>query len=238
MSGSSLFRADDFLLKGALYLGVAVLMVLSSAAAAAKTQDWVVTVGLGLGLLAFTIAPIAMAVVGYRLRRREKRAVALWKIVDRDVEISVRDLLRDSDWTRPHLDRAVRDLNNSGVAYVIWDRKAGLIQDGRLRRSTLVVDECTSCSGKMSVQVTIGSLAAVLCPYCHEPIDVARIAEEKARLIDELESDRRVSTSPGRDESESGEFNVVLFIVLFTVFWPAGLWYCAKHRTRLASLIG
>jgi hypothetical protein len=233
---------DDFLLKGAVGLGALVAIVLLGVSSAHSASVLTISAGWGLGLFAFAVAPIAMGIVGYGVRRRDKRAVSLWKLIEREVEISSADLFRDSDWTAPLLERAVRDLNNAGVAYVVWDRKAGLVQNGRLRRSTLVVDECTACSNKISLRVTIGSSSVPRCPYCGEPIDVARVTEEKARIIDELEADRPEGLSSGPTpytaEQDESEFSVVIFALLFSIFWPAALWYCLRHRSYLAGLVG
>jgi hypothetical protein len=241
MSAPNLFRMDDFLLKGAWILGALGALAALAAFAASAAGQPLVAGGLGLGLVVFGFAPIAMALVGSNVRRRERRALSLWKLIDRHVELSSVDLFRDSDWTPAHLERAVRDLNNSGIAYVVWDRKAGLVQNGRLRRTTVVADECDACSNKVSLEVTIGSVAAMRCPYCHEPIDSARVAEEKARIIDELEVDRPrapASAVVGVDAgAEKSGFSLVIFFVLFSVFWPAALWYCLRHRTHLAGLI-
>jgi hypothetical protein len=233
---------DDFLLKSALGLGGLVAIVLAGVFSAVSASDFSVSVGLGLGLFAFALAPVAMGIVGYGVGRREKRAVSLWKLIEREVEVSSRDLFQHSDWTAPLLERAVRDLNNAGVAYVVWDRKAGLIQNGRLRRSTLVVDECSACSNEISLPVTIGSASVPRCPYCDDPVDVAQVAEEKARLIDQLEVDplERLASSSASytPDQEKSEFSVIIFVLLFSVFWPAALWYCLKHRTHLAGLVG
>ena len=242
MSGPNLFRMDDFLLKGAVGMGALVAIALLGAFSAASANVFSISPRQGFVLFAFALAPIAMGIVGFGIRRRDQRAVSLWKLIEREVEISSEDLFRHSDWTAPSLERAVRDLNNAGVAYVVWDRKAGLVQNGRLRRSTLVVDECTACSNKISLRMTIGSTSVPRCPYCGEAIDVARVTEEKARLIDELESDRPEGLAPRpawhAAELDESEFSVVLFVLLFSVFWPAALWYCLRHRTYLVGLVG
>lgn len=239
MTAANLFRMDDFLLRGSVVIGAPVALVGAGLVTAGLSGELPLSKPLVAALFAFSLAPIVMAIVGYGMRRREKRALALWKIIDREVEISSTDLIEHSDWTPQRLDQAIKDVNNSGHAFIVWDRKTRRVQNGRLRRSTLVVDECTSCSGKMSIEVTIGSLAAVRCPYCHEPIDVARIAEEKARIIDELEADRLEGSieDPLAGPVTTGEFSIIVFIVLFSVFWPAAVWYCLKHRTYLAGWI-
>jgi len=241
MPTSQLFRMDDFLIKAAIYLGVAVamaLMVLASWISADPTSvGSVISPRLAFGFIGFALAPIGMGIAGFQVRRREKRALALWQLIDREVEISASDLLQQSDWTAASLDRAVRDLNNAGAVYVVWDRQAGLIQDGRLRRSSLVVDECSSCSGKLAIQVAIGEAGAIRCPYCDDPIDTSLIAEEKARLIDELEADRSEGAAANGPARQKTNFSFVIFALLFAVFWPAGLWYCWKHRGTIADLI-
>ena len=190
MSDSNLFRMDDFLLRGAVVVGIAFALVASAIVSAAKTGAFVAGAGLVLALAALGIAPLAMGITGYRLRRREKRAVSLWKLIDREVEISDADLRRSSDWTVRHLDQAIRDINNTGVGYVVWDRSAGRIQNGRLRRSTVIVDECSACSGRSRSRSSSETAIAARCPFCHEPVDVASVVEEKARIIDELAADR------------------------------------------------
>jgi len=237
MAASTLFRMDDFLLQGAARMGVVVVLLAGLGAAVMAQDGGDVSGRLLAGFVLFAAAPIAMAWVGLQIRHREKRALSLWRLIDREVEISASDLLRDSDWTAEQLERAIRDLNNAAVAYVVWDRSANLVQDGRLRRSSIVVDECTACSGKISLQIRIGSTSAPRCPYCDEPIDIALIAEQKARLIDELESDGCTQAPGTTAVPGAGEFSIVFFVLLLAAFWPAALWYCARHRNNLAALI-
>jgi hypothetical protein len=228
---------DDFLLKGALYLGVAVGLALIGLEAASSEGSLELSAGAWALVGAIAVAPVGMGLTGLRIRRREERALALFTLIDRDVEISARDLVRDSDWTPALLDRAIRDLNNVGAAYVVWDRDSQLIQDGRLRRSSMLVDDCGSCGAKISLQVPIGEASAVRCPYCDAAIDAGVIAEEKARIIDELEEDRSKGSERDPWGAIGGEFSIGIFFLLFLCFWPAALLYCVKHRRVLEQLV-
>ena len=163
-----------------------------------------------------------MLVAGSRLRRREKRAWGLHRLIDDHVEVSADDLLLGSDFTPETLDRAIRDLNNAGAAFLVWDRKTGKIQDGRLRTSRVTVDECGSCGAKVQIDVKLADVASARCPYCHDPIGAERAIEEKATLMEKLGADpaaeRAVATT-------DGSFSVPIFIVLLFVFWPLAVGY-------------
>jgi hypothetical protein len=178
-----------------------------------------------------TSAPTGLLVSGYRLRRREKRAWALHQLIDDHVEIRAADLLSSSDFTPETLDRAIRDLNNAAVGFLVWDRSAGLVQDGRLRSSRVLVDDCAGCGAKVSVNLSIGDLESARCPYCHDALGAERLMEEKAHLIDTLDTDPEVRSARNRVRPK---FSVGLFLLLTFVFWPMGIGY-AFWKWRAAS---
>jgi hypothetical protein len=172
------------------------------------------------GSLVGASLPIALLVAGAKLRRREKRAWGLHRLIDDHVEVSAADLLLGSDFTPETLDRAIRDLNNAGAAFLVWDRKSGRIQDGRLRTSRVTVDECGSCGAKVQIDVRLGDVASARCPYCHDPIGAERMMEEKAALIEKLGAD------PGAQRAHTtSSFSVPVFVVLLFVFWPLAIGY-------------
>jgi len=231
MARANLLRIDDLLLRGGRVLGLIWLggMAIWFAMRLESPGDGLAN-GILLGLL-FATAPLGLVYSGFQLRRRERRAWALHRLIDDHVEISAPDLLRDSDFTDETLQRAVRDLNNSGVTFLVWDRKTNLIQDGRLRRSRVKIDECGSCGAKVSVTVRVGDPAAARCPYCHEPVGDDRLMEEKARLIDELDADP--TARPPHSGLPDG-FSLGIFVVLTLVFWPFGVAY-ANWRWRASQ---
>ena len=231
MPRANLLRIDDLLLRAGRTLGL--LWMLGSLGGLAIAWN------LGNGragaialVLASASAPIGLLLAGYRLRRREGRAWALHRLVDDHVELPASELLRDSDFTSASLERAVRDLNNAGVSFIVWDREADLVQDGRLRSARIEVEDCGSCGAKVSLNIRLGDLSGAQCPYCDDPLGVERLSEEKARLIDELDTDPTAVDSRLRP---GAGFSLWLFVVLTFVFWPAGVGYALWHWRAIQS---
>ena len=232
MARLNLLRLDDVLLRAACMLGL--LWLAGSAIGLALTWGPSSALAGPISLvLVSSSAPLGLLIAGLGLRRRENRAWALHRLVDDHVEIPVSDLLRDSDFTAATLQRAIRDLNNAGAAFLVWDRKANVVQDGRLRSARVHVEDCGSCRAKVSLSLRVGEVSAARCPYCHDPLSTADLMEEKARLIDELDTD----PSPQRTgNSQPASFSIGIFVVLALVFWPLAIGYAFWHwRTSLAA---
>jgi hypothetical protein len=177
---------------------------------------------IGAGLITAS-APIALLVAGSNLRRREKRAWGLHKLIDEHVEVSADDLLRSTDFTPGTLDRAIRDLNNVGAAFFVWDRKSGRIVDGRLRTARSTIDECGSCGAKVQIDVRLDDLATARCPYCHDPIGAESALEQKAELMEKLGAHR--TSTRTRATAASSPFSIPVFVILLFVFWPLAIGY-------------
>ena len=99
----------------------------------------------------------------------------------------------------------------------------------------VLIKECDACGSRLSLRVALGEAVAIRCPYCHDPADIASIAEEKARVIDELEAGRRAVFTPQAGLQADREFSIVICMLLLAAFWPAGLWYCWPHRGTIGS---
>ena len=233
MPRPNLLKIDDVMLKAgswaafAWLLGsvIGVVIALDAAEGLARTGGFI---------LVFASAPIGLWIAGFKLRQREKRAWALHRLVDDHVEIPASDLLHDSDFTAETLSCAIRDLNNSGVAFLVWDRKANVIQDGRLRSARIMVEDCGACGAKVSINVRIGELASARCPYCQAPLGAERLMEEKAQLIDELDTDPEIMSARNKAPTD---FSVGIFIVLTLAFWPFGIAY-AFWKWRASQTTG
>lgn len=231
MAKPNLFWMDEVLLKGASGMGAALLLALLGLAAMDESTRAALPTWSKLTLASMTIAPIAMAIVGRQIRKRDQRASSLSWLLENEVEVSANELIRNSDWTAETLDRAVRDLNNAAVAHLIWDRQTGWIQDGRLRRSVATIDQCDACSAKVAAEVMVGSLRGFECPYCGAGLGDGRIFEERARIVDALESDRSLSTPVTRPFSApESSFSIGVFLLLLFFFWPAAILYAVKAR--------
>ena len=231
MPRPNLLKIDDVLLRAGRGLGL--VWLLGSAIGIGIALDS----GVGLAktiafMLLFVSAPLGCWVAGLQLRRRENQAWALHQLVDDHVELPASDLLRDSDFTAETLARAIRDLNNSGAAFLVWDRKTGVIQDGRLRSARVQVEDCGACGAKVAMSLRIGEVASARCPYCHDPLGAERLMEEKAQLIDELDTDPEIMSARNRRPSN---FSIPIFAILTLLFWPLGIGY-AVWKWRAGEL--
>ena len=221
MPRPNLLKIDDILLRaGSMLAGI---WLCGSAAGMAIVSNANLEWGRPIALMVLSAsAPIGLWLAGLRLRRREQRAWALHRLVDDYVEIPASDLLRDSDFTAATLSRAIRDLNNSGWTFLVWDRKADVVQDGRLRAARIQVEDCDACGAKVSMNVRVGDIASARCPYCQDFVGAEGLVEEKAELIEELDTDPAIMSARA---SAGSNFSVAVFVILTLVFWPIGIGY-------------
>lgn len=224
MRDPDLLKLDDLMFHGAKI--TALFVVVGGVVASLLPEDLrgsttILLCGLGFAAL----APLAMTLVGLHMRKREGRAVALMRLVDRQVELSAGDLVLNSDFTRETLETAVRDLNSSGARHVVWDRKEGLIQDGRLRQSRLHIETCASCGAKISMDVLLCEAAAARCPSCDSALDAHEVDDEKRAVMEAI---RRRSDPVPRPVAPESRFSVSLFVLLLVVCWPFALAYVLK----------
>jgi hypothetical protein len=214
-------KIDDLLLRTGSTS--ALLWLLTAVAGLTASLNEMLTPGqLLAGLAMVATAPVGLLVGGFLMRRREDRAWSLHRMIDDHVEIPASELLRDSDFTPESLARAIRDLNNAGAAFVVWDRQSDLIQDGRLRTSRIQVEDCGVCGAKVSAAILLGDASRARCPFCHDLLIAGSLMEEKARLIDELETDPATLAARNRPRSS---FSPIAFVLLTCLFWPLALGY-------------
>ena len=200
-------------------------------------------IGVGLvGLLALGLAPVGLLLVGYRVRGREKRILRLFRVLDRQYELRVEEFLANTDFTRESLEEAFRELNDAGVGYYVWDRKADVIQDARIRGGDVHFDVCPACRANISVQARVGSHRVPECPYCDARLDDGALSERKQALIRDLRQSRsRGAACAGGPStpalaSHPSEFSFGLFCVLMVFFWPLGIAYAARHAHKQGML--
>ena len=233
----NLYRVDDVLLRaggigllGVLAVGVCgVLIALAEADphAPGVLPRWVGDYGLAyFGAL---LCPLVALRTGFVIRRREERSAAIWRLLQQNAELSVENLVGNSDFDLADVERTVKLLNNRGLGHYVWDRRAGKVQDGRLRTMQLHVDKCEACGGSVSLEVPIGFSEVPACPYCGDPVSVDALESRRHEALDELRVDERGSSWI---RGSKVPFSIPLFVVLMMAFWPAGLiyaWYKCQH---------
>lgn len=225
----NLYRIDDALLRaGLLALAVAILasaVVLAAAggggsaagAALVRNLPW---------LLPVAACPGVLLAAGIAMRRRERQIGAIWSLLRRNAEISVPHLLANSDFRRPELARAIRFLNNRGLAHYVWVRETDVIQDARLRDLHLHVSKCDACGAAIELDVPVGAREIPRCPHCQAPVSADAIQERRDEVLDALRADAR-DASPSRSGVGPGgaEFSPLVFALLLLACWPAALAY-------------
>ena len=233
----NLYRVDDVLLRaggiGLLLVlvvglcGVLIALAEADPHARAVIPRWIGDYGVAyFGAL---LCPFVALRIGFAIRGREERCVAIWRLLEQHAELSVADLVANSDFELADLDRTVKLLNNRGLGHYVWDRQAGTIQDGRLRTMQLHVDKCEACGGSVSLEVPIGFSEVPACPYCGDPVSVDALETRRHEALDALRRDDRDSS---RARGSKVPFSIPLFVVLMMTFWPAGLlyaWYRYHH---------
>lgn len=173
-----------------------------------------------LGLLAcagFTLR------LGWKIRQRERRIGALWKLMQRNAQVYVPDLIANSDFEIEDLERGVKMLNTRGLGHYVWDRKTSTIQDGRLRTMQVHVEKCEMCGSSVALQVPIGFTQVPICPYCNDPVSVSALEERRHDMLQTLYAEHAPEQAPW--QTFATRISIPTFAILFFAFWPAALVY-------------
>ena len=243
----NLYRMDDVLIRAGATMGALVGLALLGCFLLPSEALWSIREALGLGVLGLAgiaLAPIGLLAAGFHVRKRERRVLTLHTVLDRQLELRVRDFVANTEFTRELLQKTLLELNESGLGYYVWDRDTDTIQDARLRRGEMHFDHCEACRATISVTVEIGASVAPECPYCSARLASEDLAKEKQRLIDEIRANdprRRATLAPsartatwreGRHSRGDAEFSVPLFLVLMVVCWPLAAVYAVRYAYR------
>jgi len=226
MPERNLFRLDDTLIKGAAILGGLVLLVLAAVASAVATGEARMGGGAWLATGMAVLAPVGLLAAGLALRRRERRALAVLRVLERQVVVAADDLLHSFQLTRVSLAQAIRDVNDAGLAFLVWDTNTDQVQDGRLRKSVLQFEKCGSCGAGISQEVPLHDFSqAGDCPHCGCAISPEDIAEARESLLREVQQQNR------RDQPtcEKPDFSIATFTLLALLCWPLAIIYVARR---------
>lgn len=233
---ANLYRVDDVLLRAGVVATLGVLIAAGGVALAGQAAGIEAPGNPALDALArrgrvlllAALCPAALLWAGVVLRRRERRTLALWRLLRQSGVVSVPQLLASSDFTRADLERAVRLLNNRGLGHYVQDRRADTIQDGRLGATGVSVEKCESCGAGVGLAIPIGSVEIPRCPYCHDPVCSESLDERRREALAALRAEERSAT---RDEARlaPAPFSLGLFLALLICCWPAALVY-AFHK--------
>ena len=156
MARKDIHKIDNMLVRTG-WLAAIGLLLAESCAPEREAAD-VATASLPLGLplmsLAVGIAAVVMLLVGYTIRARENKVVAVWDILEHATEVSVSDLERSTGFSRKFIEDAVRTINRQPGCYYVVDDDNGTIVDGRMRSRIVLVEQCQSCGAQVNMQIS------------------------------------------------------------------------------------
>ena len=179
------------------------------------TPDGATALGYGWFTWAAFGAGLPLLLAGYTIRRKERRVLAVWNILDQVTEAPVEELIRNTGLSRQFIQESLGIINAQPNAYYVWNPDTDVVVDGRLRTRVFVVDHCANCGASVSLRLTLELSELPTCSHCASPV----MDEDWNRLkLDALREIREAGT-------KGSEFSVGLFIVLLIVFWPAALGY-------------
>ena len=227
----NLYRIDDLLIRaGAIALlavaaaGVALVVVGLAGRTGVDDPRPVVSGGRIALLVLAGACPIGLLAGGFAIRRREKRTLAFWRLMQQNVEIHVPDLVANSDHTRADIARSVRLLNNKALGFWVWDPKSDVIRDGRLEAAYLHVEKCDGCQARIGLRVHASLREVPSCPYCGDPVSVESLLALKRDAIDAMRAENPPPRSRERGLGPE-PISIGIFLLLLFTFWPAALVY-------------
>lgn len=169
---------------------------------------------------------IAMLALGHRIRRREKRIQAVWRMLNLALEVRFDDVRSSTGLSDLELQDAVQALNAGGHGFWVVDMRAGSIVDGRLRATVTASATCTSCGATTSRSVALSSAETARCEHCgaaFSPETLNRLKLEAMAAI------RAPAAAPAPVAAPEG-YNPTLGMVLLIAFWPVGLIYYLRYH--------
>ena len=238
---TNFYRIDDVLIRAGI-IGLVVLLAAGGIgvfSVLGVSMDGTPSPGTGpspsgkhvLVYLGLLVCPVVSLRIGLNIQKQERRILAIWELLKQHAQISVPDLLANSDFSIDDVDRAVKMLNTRGLGHYVWDRKAGTLQDGRLRSTHMHVEKCDACGGSISISVPIGFTSIPACPYCGDPVSTDALEERRTEMLDALRPKPAPETS--KLEIFAVPFSIPVFGILALVFWPAALAYAMwKYRSE------
>lgn len=217
----NLLRIDDVLIKIGLLFLFAFIYVLVIDTNGIDQTRLLLTLLFGLPAVAFLVA-------GYRARRRERRALSIWKKLDLASDVAAADLLGATGYTRPQLEDALLLINRRGDAFYVWDRESDRIVDGRLRTATVIVENCPGCGSGINKSFPV-SAGPPVCPWCGKALAAERWNELKEQAFARIENSRQQPAGPA--PAALTPFRLSTFILLIIFFWPAAVIYATRRNT-------
>jgi hypothetical protein len=172
----------------------------------------------------FFLGSLFMLFYGYVIRKKENRINSILRNLEIAREVSVPELIENTNHREEHLKEAIKVINNRGFGYYVWNRSTNTIADGRLMRRMVHVETCSSCGNKIGKKFPLVMDNLPQCPSCGSPLDIDQWNTLKVRELDKIDSESEQTQSSSRKKP----INIGILIFLLIFAWPAAIFYVYK----------
>jgi hypothetical protein len=177
--------------------------------------------------------PVVMFVAGLLVRRQEEKVNKLLNILEVSPDCEIDGLVHDTKLAPEQIKIALKRIADLGIAYYEWDETLRRIYDRRLLDQYVFVNACPSCGGAVGHKYSLILARVPECDYCGKPYELTFWNALRFGVMNSITKNNlelyRLDT-----EEKAKDINVPLTIMLFFVFWPAGVLYLMS-RTRVPS---
>ena len=183
----------------------------------------------GIVLLLVDISPVMMLIIGYLLRAKEKKYIALWRLLDRTARISVNELVQSTNFNAEEIREGLRTINSTGRAFFVWESHSGNIINSRFQNSPEATINCPNCGASNNKRLFPNSSSTV-CDYCGETFTHDSVEQPQPAAAGQVVAHQQPATSQMQSGVAPSEFKMSTFLMLCFFFWPAAVVYFLRCK--------
>lgn len=181
-----------------------------------------------LGRTLLVINGVALLIIGYAYRAREKKIISIWDALEYTGEAGVEGLAVSLGLSREFILRHLKDINAQQQSAYTYDIRSDKILNNKYLSEFLVMEDCAKCGHKINQKVSLDLSDPPRCPYCGTGVSADHLNDLKREVLTGLQ--KAPAVIPVAATITAGAFNMPLFVVLLVFFWPAAVFYLIKKK--------
>ena len=152
---------------------------------------------------------------GILIRKKEKKLIAIWDMVEKGKEVSVHDLVVSIGVSREFIHKNLKVLNSiEGISF-IYRSESDKIICGSLAAEFIVESDCESCGYHANLAINLDFYKVPSCPSCGMAVSADQINKIKADIL----------SKPQKTPEKEQQFNGWLFLGLLFCTGPLAILY-------------
>lgn len=183
-------------------------------------------------LSVFIFSPIAMIIIGYSLRREEKKVNLLLNLLETVLDVGIKELCLKTGLPPQKIKKVIHKIESMGIGFYVWDEKLLRVYDRRLKDQFIFVETCPHCGAKLGKNYSLILNSIPVCEYCSNPFSMNYWNNLKLKAIANINKINLELYKLELDQKEKDTLNLPLLIFLFMFFWPLGVFYVLKHKQK------